>query len=268
MFFQKLRIKPLGWGIKVQVWLGAVCYTLQIYYDFSGYSDMAIGMGRMLGFHFLENFDLPYISGTITEFWRRWHISLGTWFRDYVYFPMGGSRVESKKRLVFNLFVVWLLTGIWHGANWTFILWGVSYGILITIEKLNRFPEGLRESKIASRVMYHWFTMLLVILGWVLFRSESIADAAGYIKTMFGIGVPLTDGSYIFYSREYIVYLVIGIIGSTQFLRICREKLLLFNDCLGSAVDCVSDMAQLGLFVCSLSFLVMNAHNPFIYFNF
>ena len=249
-------------------WLGAVCYTLQIYYDFSGYSDMAIGMGKMLGFHFLENFDLPYISGTVTEFWRRWHISLGTWFRDYVYFPMGGSRVGSRKRLVFNLLAVWLLTGIWHGANWTFILWGVSYGIIIIIEKLNRIPERLQRSKRISRFFYYCFTMFMVILGWVLFRSESVKDAAAYIRTMFGRGVPLTDGAYVFYSREYIFYLVLGIIGSTQLLKRCREKLFLYSDRLGSAADCVSDLSQLGLFVCSLSFLVMNAHNPFIYFNF
>ena len=126
----------------VMAWVGIISYTLQIYFDFSGYSDMAIGLGRMFGFEFLENFNYPYISKTVTEFWRRWHISLGTWFRDYVYFPLGGSRVKTKSRAIFNLFVVWMLTGIWHGANWTFILWGIYYGILIAIEKILDLPKA------------------------------------------------------------------------------------------------------------------------------
>jgi alginate O-acetyltransferase complex protein AlgI len=126
-------------------WLGAIAYTFQIYYDFSGYSDMAIGLGKMFGFSFLENFNYPYISKSISEFWRRWHISLGSWFRDYVYFPLGGSRVDTKKRLLFNLFVVWFLTGIWHGANWTFIIWGIMYFVLISIEKLIGFEKKFNK---------------------------------------------------------------------------------------------------------------------------
>lgn len=158
-------------------WVGAIAYTLQIYYDFSGYSDMAIGLGKMFGFHFLENFDYPYVSKSISEFWRRWHISLGSWFRDYVYFPLGGSRVKSKTRLVFNLFVVWFLTGIWHGANWTFIVWGLMYFILIALEKLTRFEKKLG-------VLGHVYSMFFVVIGWVIFRAENIGQAVQYIATM------------------------------------------------------------------------------------
>ena len=157
-------------------WVGIVCYTLQIFFDFAGYSEMAIGLGQMLGFKFLENFDYPYISKTVTEFWRRWHISLGSWFRDYLYFPLGGSRVKTRSRLIFNLAVVWLATGIWHGANWTFILWGVMYGVIIIFEKLLDLPSRLPKSKVAS-IAYQIFTLLAVMIGWVLFRSESLGGA-------------------------------------------------------------------------------------------
>lgn len=151
-------------------WIGVIAYAFQIFFDFSGYSDMAIGMGRMFGFHFLENFNYPYISKSISEFWRRWHVSLGTWFRDYVYFPLGGSRVATKRRLVLNLFVVWFLTGIWHGANWTFMLWGVMYFVLITAEKLTNFPSKIKG-------LGHIYTLFFVLIGWVIFRADSLAAA-------------------------------------------------------------------------------------------
>lgn len=162
-------------------WMGAIAYTMQIYFDFSGYSDMAIGLGRMFGFHFPENFNFPYIARSITDFWRRWHISLSTWFRDYVYFPLGGSRVDSKRRLVFNLFVVWMLTGIWHGANWTFVFWGFFYFVLLTIEKLT----GLDKKKTIWGYLY---TMPCVIFAWVFFRADTMRAALRYVKTMLGIG--------------------------------------------------------------------------------
>ena len=149
-------------------WLGAICYTLQIYYDFSGYSDMAIGLGKMFGFHFLENFNYPYISKSITEFWRRWHISLSACFRDYVYFPLGGSRVSSKWKHIRNLFVVWLLTGVWHGANWTFIVWGLLYFVLLVLEKYGHLGRGWP-------VWLNWlFTLLMVNFAWVIFRADSL----------------------------------------------------------------------------------------------
>ena len=148
-------------------WLGAIAYTLQIYFDFSGYSDMAIGLGRMFGFRIRENFNYPYISRSVSEFWRRWHISLGSWFRDYLYIPLGGSRVKSRGRLIFNLFVVWFSTGLWHGANWTFIAWGLMYFVLLCVEKLTGFE------KCSVPLWLAWiYTMLFVVLGWVLFRAE------------------------------------------------------------------------------------------------
>ena len=162
-------------------WLGSICYTFQIYYDFSGYSDMAIGLGKMFGFHFLENFNYPYISTSVTEFWRRWHISLSTWFRDYVYFPLGGSRVESRSRHIRNLFVVWLLTGIWHGANWTFVAWGLFYFVLLVLEKYAGLGRGWPG-------WCRWlFTFLMVNFAWVLFRADSLLAAAHYLQAMFGL---------------------------------------------------------------------------------
>ena len=189
----------------LSAWIGALAYSLQIYFDFSGYSEMAIGLGRMFGFHFLENFDYPYVSRSITEFWRRWHMSLGTWFRDYVYFPLGGSRVDSKARLVFNLFVTWTLTGIWHGANWTFLMWGLLYFVLLTVEKLTGFDKK-------SGFFGHIYTMLFVVLGWVLFRSESIGNALSYMASMFGIGAKLYDGYMLTYLSSYKVYFIAGIL--------------------------------------------------------
>ena len=246
-------------------WLGALCYTLQIFFDFSGYSDMAIGLGRMLGFEFLENFDYPYISRTVTEFWRRWHISLGTWFRDYVYFPLGGSRVDSKRRLVLNLLAVWCLTGIWHGANWTFILWGLLYGAAIIFEKLLGIPSKLERAPAAARLGYRALTLLLVVLGWVLFRADDLAGALAYLRAMFG-GAPLSDGRFVFYAREYVAYISAGVICA---LPVCRW---LTGRCRSAALVETARtaffVAQIALFAVSFSSLVMNAHNPFIYFNF
>ena len=239
----------------LSAWIGALAYSLQIYFDFSGYSEMAIGLGRMFGFHFLENFDYPYVSRSITEFWRRWHMSLGTWFRDYVYFPLGGSRVDSKARLVFNLFVTWTLTGIWHGANWTFLMWGLLYFVLLTVEKLTGFDKK-------SGFFGHIYTMLFVVLGWVLFRSESIGNALSYMASMFGIGAKLYDGYMLTYLSSYKVYFIAGILA-------CFPIQKLFKDRINSKVyNSVSAAVIFILFVLSLSFMVKGAYNPFIYFNF
>lgn len=248
-------------------WLGAVAYSFQILFDFSGYSDMAIGLGAMFGFRFLENFNYPYVSKTITEFWRRWHISLGSWFRDYVYFPLGGSRV-GKWRMLANLAVVWLLTGIWHGANWTFILWGVLYGVLISFEKLVDLPRHVENSR-ALRCLCRPFTLLAVLAGWVLFRSPSLSSASIYFKTMLGGGTKIPIGGRdAFEFGEIFVVLVCGILCSTPFpsqvaswlRRRCR---------VGDLLTTVGGwICQLALFLASVSFLIMRAHNPFIYFNF
>lgn len=239
-------------------WLGAIAYTLQIFFDFSGYSDMAIGLGKMFGFHFLENFNYPYISKSITEFWRRWHISLGTWFRDYVYFPLGGSRVKTKSRLIFNLFVVWILTGIWHGANWTFLAWGFLYFVLLSIEKLTGFTKKIGFAG-------HIYAMLFVILGWVFFRADSIGDAGSYISAMFGLsGAKLYDSNFLMYISYYKVYLIAGILCSFPILSFIKNKIHFSKK--ASAV--ITVITLIALFVFSLSFMIKGAYNPFIYFNF
>ena len=249
-------------------WLGSICYTLQIYFDFSGYSEMAIGMGRMFGFRFLENFNYPYISKTVTEFWRRWHISLGSWFRDYVYFPLGGSRVKTKGRLVFNLAVVWLATGIWHGANWTFLLWGCLYGLIIIAEKLLNLPKRLPAHRVAAAA-YQILTMLAVVVGWVLFRADNLSAAGNYLMTMFGLnGAALTDSLAAFYFREYLVPLTAGIVCSTPLFRWLHEKAAARGPVWENGYELCDGLVQLLLFAVGLSCLVMNAHNPFIYFNF
>lgn len=246
-------------GISVATaWVGAIAYTLQILFDFAGYSEMAIGLGKMFGFHFLENFNYPYISKSVSEFWRRWHISLGTWFRDYVYFPLGGSRVKKKSRLIFNLFVVWLLTGVWHGANWTFVVWGLLYFVLLAFEKLTNFPEKIK-------FFNHIYTMLFVIIGWVLFRSDSIADALSYIKTMFFMsGAQLFDEKAIFYLDNYKFYLAAGLLASFPIMPKIKEKIKINK----TFYETVASLALLITFIISLTFTIKGSYNPFIYFNF
>ena len=252
-------------------WFGALCYMLQIYFDFSGYSDMAIGLGKMLGFQFEKNFDDPYTSRTVTEFWRRWHISLGQWFRDYVYFPLGGSRVSSKALLVRNLMIVWLLTGLWHGAEWTFILWGILYGLLIVMEKTCGIPEKLSASaRCPAKILYRLFTLLMVLLGWVLFRAEDLPQAGAYLRTMFGLnGTPFANDMLIYDLREYGITLVAGIFCCTSFFRRLKQKASGQGDGLRAAgVEAYVWAVQLLLFLAGVGALMMNAHNPFIYFNF
>lgn len=249
-------------------WLGAVCYALQIFFDFSGYSEMAIGLGEMFGFHFLENFNYPYISKTVTEFWRRWHISLGTWFRDYVYFPLGGSRVKSKLRMVFNLAVTWLATGIWHGANWTFLLWGILHGTVIIVEKLTGIPQKTAEKKGVSAI-YRLITLLVVLLGWVLFRAENVETGISYIGTMLTLnGSALVDEQCQFWLRECMVILMAGILCAMPVFAWLKSKLVAKSEKLEAVCSYLGCGIQLILFVVSVSYLVMDAHNPFIYFNF
>ena len=249
-------------------WIGAICYALQIFFDFSGYSEMAIGLGLMLGFHFLENFNYPYISKTITEFGRRWHISLGSWFRDYLYFPLGGSRVKSKWRLVLNLSVVWLATGIWHGASWNFILWGVLYGVILIFEKLLSIPKNV-EGNLILRIPYQIFSLVMVLFGWVLFRATNLSSALNYLKSMLGFtGAGFTDAITTRYFLDFIVLIAIGIICSTPLIPFIRSKLQPKIKNGEIAFDIIGYSVQLVLFLISISFLIMNAHNPFIYFNF
>lgn len=240
-------------------WLGALAYTMQIFFDFGGYSDMAIGLGRMFGFHFLENFNYPYIATSITDFWRRWHMSLGSWFRDYVYIPLGGSRVK-KGRMIFNLFVVWFLTGVWHGANFTFIAWGLLYFLLLMVEKLTGFH--LKQGKLWTGVKWV-YTMFFVIMGWVLFRAESIPDALRYMGCMFGAGGSLIDGKFTGFITQYGLLMSIGIFFCTPALKMLTAKIKpnIF-------LDILRVLLLFGLFVLSVASLVGSSYNPFIYFNF
>ncbi len=238
-------------------WLGAIAYTLQIYFDFSGYSDMAIGLGRMFGFHFLENFNYPYLASSITDFWRRWHISLSSWFRDYVYFPLGGSRVDSKARHIFNLFIVWLLTGIWHGANWTFISWGLFYFVLLVIEK----QTGLDKKK---AWWGHIYTMFFVILAWVLFRSNSIYDAFSYIFVMFGYTQSLNQK--LLPLCGYLL-LLFSFFCSIPFWENIYNKLIKFHS-FNVIFPFIRFVYLIILFLLEIVFMSASSYNPFIYFNF
>ena len=241
-------------------WMGAIAYTLQIFFDFSGYSDMAIGLGKMFGFHFLENFNYPYISTSVSEFWRRWHMSLGTWFRDYVYFPLGGSRVKAH-RMIFNLFVVWFLTGLWHGANFTFIFWGLMYFALIAFEKLTNFDKKNNKYLIPFKWIY---TMLFVVLGWVLFRANSISDAFYYVKSMFGFnGNAFIDGAFTDSFKQSAIMLALAAIFSTPLIKNIENRLSK-----NTAFDILKVIFLVALFVLSLANLVSSTYNPFIYFNF
>ena len=257
-------------------WFGAICYTLQIYFDFSGYSDMAIGLGRMFGFKFPENFNYPYISKSTTEFWRRWHISLGSWFRDYVYFPLGGSRFNNKARVVFNLLVVWSLTGLWHGANWTFVLWGLLYFVSISIEKLTGF-EKLGETKghsLSLSFLKHTYTLCLVMFGWVLFRAENISYAFDYMKAMLSFGSgPFIDINTFVYFNENWAFIICGILSSMPLGKVFNRWLYNDKGNRGKKIfiyiwPFIYSLGLISLFLICMSYLVKGAYNPFIYFNF
>lgn len=248
----------------MMAWLGALCFTFQIYFDFSGYSDMAIGLGKMFGFDFLENFNYPYISSSVTEFWRRWHMSLGQWFRDYVYFPLGGSRTSAIK-IVRNLMVVWLLTGIWHGASWNFVLWGVLYGIIITFEKLTKINQ---KNSISTKIIFIPVTFVIVVLGWVLFGASSLGTAFNQISAMFGFGGNgLTDSMAQFYLRDNIIPFVLSVIFSTPLPSRLISKMLksLKSDVLRVVMEA---LIYIVLLVLSCSILSAKTNNPFLYFNF
>ncbi len=242
-------------------WVAAIAYALQIYFDFSGYSDMAIGLGRMFGFHFLENFRYPYVSLSVTEFWRRWHISLSTWFRDYIYIPLGGNRV-GKLRHIFNIAVVWAVTGFWHGAQWNFILWGVYYGALLLIEKLllgkilEKIPKFIR-----------WiYTMVLVLIGWVMFNLtdfSAMLDAFGqmftYVPTIFEEAVSV-DSNILY----YMFYIPLGLVCMLPF----AEKVKGFTACDTTAKALVCNMLSIALFALCIMYIFSSTYNPFIYFRF
>ena len=241
-------------------WIGCAAYTFQIYFDFSGYSDMAIGLGRMFGFDFMKNFDYPYTSTSITEFWRRWHISLGSWFREYVYIPLGGNRVSTPKHIR-NLFVVWMLTGLWHGAAWNFIFWGIYYGVLLMVEKY--LFMDIQER--LPRIIRHIYTMLLVMIGWVFFFSPSMGSAVAYIGRMFGIGAAgLVNPTAVYYLYNYILLFLVLIICSVPYT---YKKFSGFMQRRRSRLG-VAIAAYVAIFVLSAAYLVNATYNPFLYFRF
>jgi alginate O-acetyltransferase complex protein AlgI len=239
-------------------WLGILAFTFQIYFDFSGYSDMAIGLGRMLGFEFLENFNYPYISKSITEFWRRWHISLSTWFRDYVYIPLGGNR-KGVNRQIINILIVWALTGVWHGASWNFILWGIYYAVLLIVEKLFLLKALDRQPGILA----HFYTMLFVILGWALFAIEDISAALSYISVMLGIsGARFMSSDALYYLRSFGPVLVITILASTPILKGVMEKVPVRWKSIAVPVFIAVFL------LLTTAYLVDSTYNPFLYFRF
>lgn len=242
-------------------WLGAFAYMFQIYFDFSGYSDMAIGLGKMFGFEFNMNFNYPYVAKSITEFWRRWHISLSSWFRDYVYIPLGGNRV-SKIKHIRNLLIVWFLTGLWHGAAWNFVAWGLYYGVILIIEKyvlspvLDRLPDVVR----------HIYSIVLVVIGWVLFFSSSFGQAADYIRVMFGAGAHgFADRESMYLLTSNLILWLILIFGSTPLVHFRYEHMLRTKKWNTTIINSVVYAA---LFIVCIAYLVTETYNPFLYFRF
>lgn len=241
-------------------WLGIVCYALQIYMDFSSYSDMAIGLGKLFGFHFLENFNYPYISGSIKEFWRRWHISLSSWFRDYVYIPLGGSRKGTGKTYR-NLLIVFMLTGFWHGASWTFVIWGLYHGFFLILER-GRFGAWLERIPGCLRRVY---TLVVVLVGWVFFRCETMAEAFTYLKAMFSFQFSHYNVLEILecLDREFLFLFVLSVVGSMPLLPKLKAKA---GD--HQAIGLLADMGLVVMFVCAVFYMVGADFNPFIYFRF
>ncbi len=238
-------------------WIGIICYTLQIYFDFSGYSDMAVGLGKMLGFDFVQNFNLPYAAKSITDFWRRWHISLSSWFRDYVYIPLGGNRVNTGRH-IFNIFAVWTLTGLWHGAAWNFIAWGFLYGALLLVEKylLKNVLEKLPD------IFRHFGTMLVVILGWVLFSAVDFSAAIEYIKAMLGFSGGLVDSNSLYLLRNsFFSVFVMSLSAFGVFTKLPRIK----NNRLRVGVMCAGYIVIL---IACIAYLISETYNPFLYFRF
>ena len=244
-------------------WLGAIAYSFQIYFDFSGYSDMAIGLGRMFGFHFLENFDHPYISSSITEFWRRWHISLSSWFREYVYIPLGGNRKGLKRQLV-NIAIVWMLTGLWHGASWNFVLWGGYYGVLLMIEKIFL----LKWLDKIPRVFRHVYCLFLVVIGWTIFAQTDFAVLGEYLQTMFGAGGVLVDSTFVYHLSCNAVLLVVLCLCSVDYKPLIakNEKLSTFMQ--SATYDVIRTIIMVVLMAICFAFLVGDSYNPFLYFRF
>lgn len=257
LLWESISSAPISEISVMSAWLGIVAYALQIYFDFSGYSDMAIGLGKMFGFEFEENFNYPYISKSITDFWHRWHISLSTWFKEYVYIPLGGNRV-GKSRLYFNLLVTWTLTGVWHGAGFNFLAWGLYYAVILILEKtfIKKYLDKLPQ---IVGLVYSW---LLVLIGWVFFASPSMGNAVEYLKVMFGMGAgAVADGVFMYNLTSYGVLLVIAVISMLPYPKKIWNRFFKENNLVGFIVVILAVLA------CT-AYLVDSSYNPFLYFRF
>ena len=246
----------------LMAWLGCISYAFQIYFDFSGYSDMAIGLGRMFGFEFKKNFDYPYISRSITEFWRRWHISLSSWFREYVYIPLGGNQCTISKNIV-NLLIVWALTGMWHGAAWNFIVWGIYYGVILIMEKYVWGAVVDSLPKVVRRI----YTMVLILIGWVFFFSPSLGYALRYLFAMVGGGAGIADSNAFFLLLTHWLFYLLAILGSSAAgSRILKSVIRIWRNSVVRTV--VTGILFFGMFFISVAFLITDTYQPFLYFRF
>lgn len=258
MLWDAYKAMPAEQLTTAGAWLGIIAFAFQIYFDFSGYSDMAVGLGRMLGFEFMRNFNYPYISKSLTEFWRRWHISLGSWFREYMYIPLGGNRV-SKPRLFFNLLVVWAATGIWHGASWNFLLWGLYFAVMLIIEK----TFLLKLLKKTPAVVQHVYTLFFLLVSWALFAVEDFGQMGVYLAAMFGsAGGGLADSAAGYCLRSYLPMLLVAVVASTPLAVRVWEKIP------EKAVKIVLPILLLGGLTVCTAYLVDATYNPFLYFRF
>ena len=248
-----------GEATVVFTWLYIIAYCLQVYFDFSGYTDMAIGLGKMFGFSFPENFNYPFISKSVAEFWRRWHMTLGTWFRDYVYIPMGGNRVK-KLRWVLNILIVWALTGLWHGAAWNFVVWGLFFAVFLVVERfaLSKFLEK------APKVLRHFYVLIVIAISFIIFGAENFADAGVRIAGMFGFGMPFVNTQTLYNLRSFAVVLAIAVVGATPLPSTLAKKL----GEKGRVVDFLEPAALIFVMVLATAFLVDGSFNPFLYFRF
>ncbi len=267
ILWDQISVIPVGELSVVTAWLGALAFALQIYFDFSGYSDMAIGLGKMFGFTFLENFNYPYLSKSITEFWRRWHISLGTWFREYLYIPLGGNRC-SKVKQIRNIAIVWFLTGLWHGASWNFVAWGVYFGILLLVEK---FFLGKWIAKWPS-VLQHSYTLIIVLISWVIFAFEDLGQAISYLGAMFGAGAGIVNTETYYFISNNLILLLILLVGATDYPKKLVKKIAAWvagaKPFLQYCYMIGENLYLLVLFLLSIAYLVGSSYNPFLYFRF
>lgn len=255
---QALDIKEIS---VLTSWIGIIACSLQVYFDFSGYSDMAIGLGKMFGFDFDENFNYPYNAKSISEFWRRWHISLGGWFREYVYIPLGGNK-KGIKRQSFNLLVVWFLTGLWHGASWNFVIWGLYYGFILFLEKMFL----IKLLKNMPNVVKHIYTLIFLIIGWVFFAFESLSQGLNYLSIMFGFGgASIVDSRFLYYLSTNMMILIIGVICATPLM---KKAYLIVKDYMIKKLDFGFVFVEIFVLIVSISYIVNSSYNPFLYFRF